>query len=50
VIPANSLVAGMPAKVKKTLPEGGLSPSTRIAHRYRELAREHRALLKDQET
>jgi carbonic anhydrase/acetyltransferase-like protein (isoleucine patch superfamily) len=48
VIPPNSLVAGMPARVKKTLAEGGLSPSTRIAHRYRELAREHRALLKDE--
>jgi len=50
VIPPNSLVAGMPARVKKTLAQGGLSPSTRIARRYRELAREHRALLKDQET
>jgi carbonic anhydrase/acetyltransferase-like protein (isoleucine patch superfamily) len=45
VIPPNSLVAGMPAKVKKTSTEGGLSPSTRIARRYRDLAREHRALL-----
>jgi carbonic anhydrase/acetyltransferase-like protein (isoleucine patch superfamily) len=46
LIPANSFVAGMPARVKKTVPEGGLSPSTRIAHRYRDLAREHRDLLK----
>jgi carbonic anhydrase/acetyltransferase-like protein (isoleucine patch superfamily) len=49
VIPANSLAVGMPARVKKTVPEGGLSPSTPIAHRYRELAQEHRVLLKDQE-
>ena len=50
VIPPNSLVAGMPAGVKKTLAEGGSSPSVRIAHRYRELARKHRALLQDEDT
>lgn len=44
LIPPNSLAAGLPAKVKKTLAEGGSSPSTRIAQRYRELAEEHRAL------
>lgn len=44
VIPPNSLVVGMPAKVKKTLTEGEHSLSMRIARRYRELARRHRAL------
>lgn len=42
VIPPNSLVAGMPARVKKTLPAGEASPSVRIARHYLELAREHR--------
>lgn len=46
VVPPNSLVVGMPAKVKKTSVEGGLSPSARIARHYVELAREHEALLK----
>ena len=50
VIPPNSLVAGMPAKVKKTLTEGGGSSSTRIAHRYLGLAREHKALLEKEQT
>jgi carbonic anhydrase/acetyltransferase-like protein (isoleucine patch superfamily) len=47
VIPPNSLVAGMPAKVKKTLsgPEG--SPSPRIAAHYVDLAGEHRRLLEE---
>lgn len=50
VIPPNSLVAGMPAKVKKSLPEGGMRPWTRIAHRYCGLAREHRALVEKEDT
>jgi carbonic anhydrase/acetyltransferase-like protein (isoleucine patch superfamily) len=45
VIPPNALVAGMPAKVKKTFAEGKGSPSERIARHYIALAREHRALL-----
>ena len=44
VIPPNSLVAGMPAEVKKTFAEGEPSPSTRIANHYVELAREHKSL------
>ncbi len=44
VVPPNSLVVGMPAKVKKTLDEGELSPSTRIARHYLALAREHKTL------
>ena len=50
VIPPNSLVAGMPAKVKKTLAEGESSPATRIANHYIELAKEHRKLLESEET
>lgn len=42
VIPPNSLVAGMPARVKKTLPGGEASLSVRIARHYLELAREHK--------
>ena len=49
VIPPNSLVAGMPAGVKRALAEGGSSPSTRIARHYLDLAREHGALLKKKE-
>jgi len=50
VIPPNSLVVGMPAKVKKTLAEGESSPSSRIASHYLELAREHKTLLENEET
>ena len=42
VIPPNSLVVGMPAKVKKTLADSESSPSPRIARHYLELAREHK--------
>ncbi len=42
VVPPNSLVVGMPAKVKKTLTDSELSPSPRIARHYLELAREHK--------
>ncbi len=49
VIPPNSLVVGMPAKVKKTLAEGESSPSARIASHYLELAREHKTLLEEEE-
>lgn len=50
VIPPNSLVVGMPAKVKKTLADGESSPSSRIASHYLELAREHKTLLEEEET
>ena len=49
VVPPNSLVVGMPAKVKKTLTEKESSPSPRIACQYLELAREHKAIAEDQE-
>jgi carbonic anhydrase/acetyltransferase-like protein (isoleucine patch superfamily) len=49
VIPPNSLVVGMPARVKKTLAQGELSPSARIARHYLGLAREHKTLLGDEE-
>lgn len=49
VIPPNSLVVGIPARVKKTSAEGDLSPAARIARHYLDLAREHRALLENGE-
>jgi carbonic anhydrase/acetyltransferase-like protein (isoleucine patch superfamily) len=50
VIPPNSLVVGMPAKVKKTLAEAESSLSSRIASHYLELAREHKTLLENGKT
>jgi carbonic anhydrase/acetyltransferase-like protein (isoleucine patch superfamily) len=44
VVPPNSLVAGMPAKVKKALGEGGDATAIRIEKIYLALAREHKAL------
>ncbi len=44
VVPPNSLVVGMPGKVKKTMAEGEGSPSVRLARHYLGLAREHKAL------
>jgi carbonic anhydrase/acetyltransferase-like protein (isoleucine patch superfamily) len=44
VIPPNSLVAGMPARVKRTLTDEEAARSARIARHYLELAREHKRL------
>jgi hypothetical protein len=40
---------GMPAKVKKTLAEGELSPSPRIARHYLGLARQHKLLTENED-
>lgn len=47
VIPPNSLVVGMPARVKKALAEGEASPCPGIADHYVELSREHERLLEE---
>ena len=50
VIPPNSLVAGMPARVKKTLEEGELFTFARTARHYSERSAQHRALYDEPES
>ncbi len=50
IIPPNSLVVGMPARVKKTLAGMGASPSARIAGHYLDVARKHKALVEEGES